>query len=112
MDERMLSRNLGRIQNDAVRAGPPERRTAVKSVALAIGGLQPGSLLFGCVHDSTLTKKSWSKQSISDKEASFFRQTQVQTARIGAKSEEASPSLSRYLQKPRLPRVRKMNFDA
>src|SRR5438094_9454875 len=76
MDERMLSRNLGRIQNDAVRAGPPERRTAVKRVTLAIGGLQPGSLLFGSVHDSTLTKKSWSKQSISDREASFFQQTQ------------------------------------
>src|SRR5438874_13448362 len=39
-------------------------------MALAVGGLQPGSLLFGCVHDSTLTKKSWSKQSISDGEAS------------------------------------------
>src|SRR5205814_4502379 len=74
MDERMLSRNLGRFQNDAVRGGPPERRTAIKRVALAIGGLQPGSLLFGCVHDSVFTKKSWSKQSISDGGASFFRQ--------------------------------------
>src|SRR5205814_9019253 len=70
MDERMLSRNLGRFQNDAVRGGPPERRTAVKRMALAIGGLQPGSLLFGCVHDSTLTKKSWLKQSISNGGAS------------------------------------------
>src|SRR5438034_6772134 len=70
MDERMLSRNLGRFQNDAVRAGPPERRTAVKRVALAIGSLQPGSLLFGCVHDGILTKKSWSKQSISNGGAS------------------------------------------
>src|SRR5438552_17953386 len=70
MDERMLSRNLGRFQNDAVRGGPPERRTAVKRVALAIGGLQPGSLLFGCVHDSVFTKKSWLKQSISNGGAS------------------------------------------
>src|SRR5438477_9562555 len=74
MDERMLSRNLRRIQNDAVRAGPPERRTAVKRVALAIGGLQPGSLLFGCVHDSVSYKKSWPKQSISDGGLASFRQ--------------------------------------
>ena len=52
MDERMLSRNLGRFQNDAVRTGPPERRTALKRVALTIGGLQPDFLLFGCFHDS------------------------------------------------------------
>ena len=57
MDERMLPRNLGRIQNDAIRAGPPERRTAVKSVPLAIGGLQPGFLLFGSVHDSISYQK-------------------------------------------------------
>src|SRR5207253_8477003 len=110
MDERMMSRNLGRFQNDAVRGGPPERRTAVKSVALAIGGLQPGSLLFGCVHDSPLTKKSWSKQSISDGEASFFRQTQgklCQSAQNPKKRRQAE-----ILQKLRRPRGRKMNFDA
>src|SRR5438093_1869062 len=90
MDERMLSRNLGRFQNDAVRGGPPERRTAVKRMAVAIGGLQPGSLLFGCVHDSTLTKKSWSKQSISDGEASFFRQTQDKLCRLRPSSFELS----------------------
>src|SRR5438874_2281116 len=90
MDERMLSRNLGRFQNDAVRGGPPERRTAIKRVALAIGGLQPGSLLFGCVHDSTLTKKSWSKQSISDGGASFFRQAQDKLCRLRPSSFELS----------------------
>src|SRR5205809_272984 len=90
MDERMLSRNLGRFQNDAVRGGPPERRTAVKRVALAIGGLQPGSLFFGCVHDSTLTKKTWLKQSISDREASFFRQTQDKLCRLRPSSFELS----------------------
>src|SRR5881392_2226101 len=90
MDERMLSRNLGRIQNDAVRAAPPERRTAVKRVALAIGGLQPGSLLFGCVHDSVFTKKSWSKQSISDGGASFFRQAQDKLCRLRPSSFELS----------------------
>src|SRR5439155_13844303 len=90
MDERMLPRNLGRFQNDAVRGGPPERRTAVKRMAVAIGGLQPGSLLFGCVHDSTLTKKSWSKQSISDGEASFFRQTQDKLCRLRPSSFELS----------------------
>src|SRR5438874_2461613 len=76
MDERMLSRNLARFQNDAVRVAPPERRTAVKRMALAIGGLQPGFVLFGCIHDSMSYQKSCSKQSISDGEASFFRQTQ------------------------------------
>src|SRR5438067_9611728 len=90
MDERMLSRNLGRFQNDAVRGGPPERRTAIKRVALAIGGLQPGSLLFGCVHDSVFTKKSWLKQSISDGEASFFRQTQDKLCRLRPSSFELS----------------------
>src|SRR5213080_4472794 len=90
MDERMLSRNLGRFQNDAVRGGPPERRTAVKRVALAIGGLQPGSLLFGCVHDSVFTKKSWLKQSISDGEASFFRQTQDKLCKLRPPSFELS----------------------
>src|SRR5213595_3851408 len=90
MDERMLSRNLGRFQNDAVRGGPPERRTAIKRVALAIGGLQPGSLLFGCVHDSVFTKKSLSKQSISDGEASFFRQTQDKLCRLRPLSFELS----------------------
>src|SRR5213593_4932138 len=90
MDERMLSRNLGRFQNDAVRGGPPERRTAIKRVALAIGGLQPGSLLFGCVHDSTLNKKSWSKQSISDGGASFFRQAQDKLCRLRPSSFELS----------------------
>src|SRR5205809_2036654 len=88
MDERMLSRNLGRFQNDAVRGGPPERRTAIKRVALAIGGLQPGSLLFGCVHDSVFTKKSWSKQSISDGGASFFRQAQDKLCRLRPSSFE------------------------
>src|SRR5207244_6128985 len=76
MDERMLSRNLARFQNDAVPVAPPERRTAVKRMALAIGGLQPGFVLFGCIHDSMSYQKSCSKQSISDGEASFFRQTQ------------------------------------
>src|SRR5438067_3959087 len=76
MDERMLSRNLARFQNDAVRVAPPERRTAVKRMALAIGGLQPGFVLFGCIHDSMSYQKSCSKQSISEGEASFFRQTQ------------------------------------
>src|SRR5438034_890936 len=90
MDERMLSRNLGRFQNDAVRGGPPERRTAIKRVALAIGGLQPGSLLFGCVHDSVFTKKSWSKQSISDGGASFFRQAQDKLCRLRPSSFELS----------------------
>src|SRR5438094_3003681 len=90
MDERMLSRNLGRFQNDAVRGGPPERRTAIKRVALAIGGLQPGSLLFGCVHDSVFTKKSWSKQSISDGGASFFRQAQDKLCRLRHSSFELS----------------------
>src|SRR5947199_3662686 len=90
MDERMLSLNLGRFQNDAVRGGPPERRTAIKRVALAIGGLQPGSLLFGCVHDSVFTKKSWLKQSISDGEASFFRQTQDKLCRLRPSSFELS----------------------
>src|SRR5438477_3522049 len=90
MDERMLSRNLGRFQNDAVRGGPPERRTAIKRVALAIGGLQPGSLLFRCVHDSTLNKKSWSKQSISDGGASFFRQAQDKLCRLRPSSFELS----------------------
>src|SRR5438477_1431357 len=90
MDERMLSRNLGRFQNDAVRGGPPERRTAIKRVALAIGGLQPGSLLFGCVHDSVFTKKSWSKQSISDGGASFFRQAQDKLCRLRPLSFELS----------------------
>src|SRR6266480_5407795 len=90
MDERMLPRNLGRFHNDAIRAGPPERRTAVKRMALAIGGLQPGSLLFGCVHDSTLTKKWWSKQSISDGEASFFRQAQDKLCRLRPSSFELS----------------------
>src|SRR5438477_5473781 len=90
MDERMLSRNLGRFQNDAVRGGPPERRTAIKRVALAIGGLQPGSLLFRCVHDSTLNKKSWSKQSISDGGASFFRQAQDKLCRLRPLSFELS----------------------
>src|SRR5207249_9049174 len=112
MDERMLSRNLGRFQNDADRGGPPERRTAIKRVALAIGGLQPGSLLFGCVHDSVFTKKSWLKQSISDGEASFFRQTQGQTLRTGAKARKRRQVCPETLQKPRLPRGRKMNFDA
>src|SRR5512133_1919007 len=98
MDERMLSRNLARFQNDAVRAGPPERRTPLKRMALAIGGLQPGSLLFGCVHDSTLTKKSWSKQSISDSEASFFRQTQDTLCRLRPPSFElSSASNSDYI---------------
>src|SRR5438874_54342 len=110
MDERMLSRNLGRIQNDTVRAGPPERRTAVKRVALAIGGLQPGSLLFGCVHDRTPTKKSWSKQSISDSEASFFRQTQDKLGQP-AQIRRSIAACPETLQKPRLPRGRKMNFD-
>src|SRR5207249_12148106 len=59
-------------------------------MAVAIGGLQPGSLLFGCVHDSTLTKKSWSKQSISDGEASFFRQTQDKLCRLRPSSFELS----------------------
>src|SRR5436309_2707760 len=90
MDERMLSRNLGRFQNDAVRGGPPERRTAIKRVALAIGGLQPGSLLFGCVHDSVFTKKSWLKQSISDGGASFFRQAQDKLCRLRPSSFELS----------------------
>src|SRR5207244_6239046 len=70
--------------------GPPERRTAIKRVALAIGGLQPGSLLFGCVHDSVFTKKSWLKQSISDGEASFFRQTQDKLCRLRPSSFELS----------------------
>src|SRR6266480_3828351 len=98
MDERMLPRNLGRFENDAVRAGPPERGTAAKRVALAIGGLQPGSLLFGCVHDRTPTKKSWSKQSISDSEASFFRQTQDKLGRLRPPSFElSSASNSDYI---------------
>src|SRR5437773_5716056 len=59
-------------------------------MALAIGGLQPGSLLFGCVHDSTLNKKSWSKQSISDGGASFFRQAQDKLCRLRPSSFELS----------------------
>src|SRR5512132_2286709 len=101
MDERMLSRNLWRFQNDAIRVGPPEGRTGVKCVALAIGGLQPGSLLFGCVHDSTLTKKSWSKQSISDGEASFFRQTQEKLCQLAQiRKSIAKPVLSVPKQAP------------
>src|SRR5207253_9148726 len=102
----MLSRNLGRFQNDAVRTGPPERRTAAKRVALAIGGLQPGSLLFGCVHDSILTKKSWSKQSISDREASFFRQTQGKLCKPRQNPKKRRPVCLETFQKLRPPRGR------
>src|SRR5438552_17272312 len=84
MDERMLPRNLARFQNDAVRVAPPERRTPLKRMALAIGGLQPGFLLFRCIHDSMSYQKSCSKQSISSGEASFFRQTQDELLRTRA----------------------------
>src|SRR5437868_8321306 len=76
MDERMVQRSLARDQNHAARVAPPQRSAAVKRMALAIGGLEPGFVVCGCIHDSMSYQKSCSKQSISDGEASFFRQTQ------------------------------------
>src|SRR5437899_9212300 len=90
MDERMLSRNLGRIENDAVRASPPERRTAVKRVALAIGRFQPGSLLFGYVHDSVSYQKVVVEAKYLRWRGSFFRQTQDKLCRLRPSSFELS----------------------
>jgi hypothetical protein len=54
MDDSVPARHFGRFQHDHISGRPPERTTVLDRVACAIGFFQPGTFLWGGVHEEAL----------------------------------------------------------
>jgi len=57
MDESVPARHFGRFQHDRISSRSSERTTALDRMACAIGRFQPGTFIWGCVHQKHSTKK-------------------------------------------------------
>ena len=57
VNKRVPPRHFRRFQHDRVGSGSSERTTAMDRMAFAIGRLQPGTFLMGCIHPETFYQK-------------------------------------------------------